>query len=141
MLEELLRRQIAQLPPIEDRLGDIRREIAEADEAGEVRPANPFPLGPSVPIWYIVGPGLLVSASRASAYSGKKPGLQGGVRPATGMTAGASRDRKFADSLLEEAVTSQLVSGKANSLLCRENTGNFIAFGRCGANLTSKRPI
>jgi hypothetical protein len=26
--------QIARLPPIEDRLGDIRREIAEADQAG-----------------------------------------------------------------------------------------------------------
>ena len=45
MLEELLCRQIARLPPIEDRLGEIRREIAEADEAGEVGPANPFPLG------------------------------------------------------------------------------------------------
>src|ERR1700736_1999333 len=42
---ELLWRQIARLPPIEDRLGDIWREIAEADEAGEVGPANPFPLG------------------------------------------------------------------------------------------------
>ena len=45
MLEELLWRQIARLPPIKDRLGDIRREIAEADEAGEVGPANTFPLG------------------------------------------------------------------------------------------------
>ena len=45
MLEELLWRQIARLPPIEDRLGDIRREIAEADEAREVRPADTFPLG------------------------------------------------------------------------------------------------
>ena len=45
MLEELLWRQIARLPPIEDRLGDIRREIAEADEAGEVGPADTFPLG------------------------------------------------------------------------------------------------
>src|SRR6266404_4488183 len=45
MLEELLWRQIARLSPIEDRLGDIRREIAEADEAGEVGPANTFALG------------------------------------------------------------------------------------------------
>ena len=45
MREELLRRQIAWLPSIEDRLGDIRRQIAEADEAGEVGPANTFPLG------------------------------------------------------------------------------------------------
>jgi len=45
MLEELLWRQIARLPPIEDRLGDIRREIAETNEAGEVGPADTFPLG------------------------------------------------------------------------------------------------
>src|SRR5215471_18510456 len=45
MLEELLRRQIARLPPIEDRLGDIRCQIAEADEAGEVGPADTLPLG------------------------------------------------------------------------------------------------
>ena len=44
VLEELLRRQIARLPPIEDRLGDIRREIAEADETSEIGPADPFPL-------------------------------------------------------------------------------------------------
>jgi hypothetical protein len=44
-LEELLWRQIARLPPIEDRLGDIRREIAEANEAREVGAANTFPLG------------------------------------------------------------------------------------------------
>jgi hypothetical protein len=31
VLEQLLCCQIARLPPIEDRLGDIRREIAEAD--------------------------------------------------------------------------------------------------------------
>ena len=44
MREELLRSQIARLPPIEDRLGDIRRQIAEADEAGKVGPANTFAL-------------------------------------------------------------------------------------------------
>jgi hypothetical protein len=44
LLEELLRRQIARLPPIEDRLGDIRLEIAEADETREMGPADPFPL-------------------------------------------------------------------------------------------------
>jgi hypothetical protein len=37
--EELLRRQIARLPPIEDRLGDIRREIAEADDIFQYRSA------------------------------------------------------------------------------------------------------
>ena len=45
VLEELLRRQIARLAPIEDRLGDIRRKIAEADEPREIGPADPFPLG------------------------------------------------------------------------------------------------
>src|ERR1700730_13944272 len=45
MLEELLCRQIGRLPPIEDRLGDIRREIAEADEPREIGPADPFPVG------------------------------------------------------------------------------------------------
>src|ERR1700730_2397164 len=33
------------LPPIEDRLSDIRRQIAEADEPREIGPADPFPLG------------------------------------------------------------------------------------------------
>jgi hypothetical protein len=45
VVKELLRRQIARLPPIEDRLGDIRREIAEADETSEIGPADTFPLG------------------------------------------------------------------------------------------------
>jgi hypothetical protein len=52
-LRHALRRECARsfsgvrsrLPPIEDRLGDIRREIAEADEAGEVGPADTFLLG------------------------------------------------------------------------------------------------
>ena len=44
VLEELLCRQIARLPPIEDRLGDIRRQIAEADEPHEIG-ALPLPLG------------------------------------------------------------------------------------------------
>jgi hypothetical protein len=44
VLEELLCRQLARLPPIEDRLGDIRRKIAEADEPREIGPADPFPL-------------------------------------------------------------------------------------------------
>jgi hypothetical protein len=39
----LLCRQVARLPPIEDRLGDIRREIAEPDEPSEIGPADPFP--------------------------------------------------------------------------------------------------
>src|ERR1700746_4032812 len=45
MLEELFCGQIAWLPPIEDRLGDIRREIAETDKPCEIGPADPFPLG------------------------------------------------------------------------------------------------
>src|SRR6202035_34736 len=45
MLEQLLCRQIGWLPPIEDRLSDIRCEIAEADEPREIGPADPFPLG------------------------------------------------------------------------------------------------
>ena len=45
MLEELLCRQIERLPPLEDGLGKIRREIAEADESSEIGPADPFPLG------------------------------------------------------------------------------------------------
>ena len=39
MREELFRRQIARLPPTEDRLGDIRREIAEADDIFQYRSA------------------------------------------------------------------------------------------------------
>ena len=45
MLEELLCRQIARLLPIEDGLGKIRREIAEADKSSEIGPADTFPLG------------------------------------------------------------------------------------------------
>src|SRR5580693_8415265 len=45
VLEELLCRQIARPPPIEDRLGDIRRRIADADEPHEIGAAYPFPLG------------------------------------------------------------------------------------------------
>jgi hypothetical protein len=37
--------QIARLAPVEDRLGDIRGEIAEADDPSEVRPADAFALG------------------------------------------------------------------------------------------------
>ena len=35
----------ARLPPIEDRLGDIWCEIAEADETSEIGQADTFPLG------------------------------------------------------------------------------------------------
>ena len=45
MLEQLLCRQIGWLPPVEDRLSDILREIAEADEPREIGPADPFPVG------------------------------------------------------------------------------------------------
>jgi hypothetical protein len=45
VIEELLCRQIGWLPPIKDGLGDIRREIAEADEPREIGAADTFPLG------------------------------------------------------------------------------------------------
>ena len=45
MLEQLLCRQIARLPPIENRVGDIRREIAEADKPSEIGWAHAFALG------------------------------------------------------------------------------------------------
>jgi hypothetical protein len=45
VLEELLCRQIGRLPPIEDGLGDIWREVAEGDESGEIGSADTFPLG------------------------------------------------------------------------------------------------
>jgi hypothetical protein len=41
MLEELLCREIARLMPIEDRLGDVRGEIPEADDPGEIGSALP----------------------------------------------------------------------------------------------------
>src|SRR5438034_156061 len=41
----------------------------------------------------------------------------------------ATEDTGERDSPLEEAVRSELVSGKPNSLVSRENTGNFIDFG------------
>src|SRR6202011_990965 len=40
-LEELLGRQIARLPPIEDRLGDIPRQIAESHAPHEIGAATP----------------------------------------------------------------------------------------------------
>ena len=45
MLEQLLGCQIARLPPIENRVGDIRREIAEADKTSEIGRAHAFALG------------------------------------------------------------------------------------------------
>jgi hypothetical protein len=45
VLEQLPCREIGWLPPVEDRLSDIRREIAEADETSEIGPAYPFPVG------------------------------------------------------------------------------------------------
>ena len=50
MLEQLLCCQIARLPPIEDRLGDIRREIAEADRCRSdiEQCAEPTRAGPDV---------------------------------------------------------------------------------------------
>ena len=45
MREQLDCGQIARLAPVEDSLGDVRGEIAEADDAGEIGPADPFALG------------------------------------------------------------------------------------------------
>ena len=45
MREQLVCGQIARLAPVEDGLGDVRGEIAQADDAGEIGPADPFPLG------------------------------------------------------------------------------------------------
>ena len=45
MRQQLVRGQIARLRPVEDRLGDIRGEVAEADEPGEVGRADTLPLG------------------------------------------------------------------------------------------------
>ena len=45
VLEELFCRQVGRLPPVEDRLRDIRREIAETQEPREIGPTDPFPLG------------------------------------------------------------------------------------------------
>ena len=45
MRQQLVRGQIARLTPVEDRLGDVRGEIAEADETREIGGAHPFPLG------------------------------------------------------------------------------------------------
>src|SRR6516164_6875455 len=45
VLEQLRCGQIARLPPVEDRAGDIRREIAEADKTSEIGRAHAFALG------------------------------------------------------------------------------------------------
>src|SRR6516162_11592519 len=45
MRQQLVCGQIARLPPVEDGLRDVRGEIAEADEPGEIGWAHPFPLG------------------------------------------------------------------------------------------------
>ena len=45
MFEQLLCRQIGGLPPIKNRVGDIRREIAEADKTREIGRAHAFALG------------------------------------------------------------------------------------------------
>ena len=45
MLGQLLGCQIARLPPIENRVGDIRREIAEADKTSEIGRADAFARG------------------------------------------------------------------------------------------------
>jgi len=50
------------------------------------------------------------------------------------------RNRWFADSPLEGAVRSELVS-EAKFPASRENTGNFIDFGLGHLNLSSKRPL
>ena len=45
MCQQLVCGQIARLPAVEDGLGDVRGEIAEADESGEIGWAHAFPLG------------------------------------------------------------------------------------------------
>src|SRR6516162_2821314 len=45
MRQQLVCGQIARLTAVEDGLGDVRGEIAEADEPSEVGWAHPFPLG------------------------------------------------------------------------------------------------
>ena len=45
------------------------------------------------------------------------------------------------DSLVEEAVRSELVSGRPKFPASREFTGNFIDFGLGRPNLPSKRPL
>jgi len=45
VFEQLFWRQIARLLPVEDRLDDVRGEIAEADEPREIGRADTFPLG------------------------------------------------------------------------------------------------
>src|SRR6516164_6913536 len=45
MRQQLVRGQIAGLTPVEDRLGDVRGEVAEADEPREVGWAHTLPLG------------------------------------------------------------------------------------------------
>jgi hypothetical protein len=49
--------------------------------------------------------------------------------------------RFAADSPLEEAVRSELVSGRPKFPVRRENTGNFIDFGLGRPNLPSKRRL
>ena len=45
MLEQLLGCQIGRLPPLENRVGNIRRETAEADKTSEIGRAHAFALG------------------------------------------------------------------------------------------------
>jgi len=45
MRQQLVCGQIERLTAVEDGFGDIRGEIAEADEPGEIGWAHPFPLG------------------------------------------------------------------------------------------------
>jgi hypothetical protein len=66
VLQELLWRQIARLPPIEDRLGDIQRNIAEADEAREVGPTDTLSLGECGGVFALVSTALNRCAVRSS---------------------------------------------------------------------------
>jgi hypothetical protein len=45
MRQQLVCGQIARLTAVEDGFGDVRGEIAEADEPREIGRAHPFPLG------------------------------------------------------------------------------------------------
>jgi hypothetical protein len=53
----------------------------------------------------------------------------GNTEPPRSAAGGIERNRKFVDSLLEEAVSSEPVSGNPKFPASWENTGKFIDFG------------
>ena len=77
MRQQLVRGQIARLTPVENRLGDVRGEVAEADEPREVGWAHTLPLGSaangklSLPRSAVLKRRALISSliSRASGFA------------------------------------------------------------------------